>query len=96
MVQPGRTHHGEREGRAMGYHVKYSTLLGWFAANAVVTLCFGIYLGVACLYPPCAPYIRALVFDARVDMIIPYIIFALMIGSLASMMYYYDLYRDGN
>lgn len=80
----------------MRCHVKYSTLLCWFAANAVVTLCFGIYLGVVCLYPPCAPYIRALFFDARVDMIVPYIIFALMGGSMASIMYYYDLYRDGS
>jgi len=73
----------------------YSTLLCWFAVNAVITLCFGIYLGVVCLFPASAPFIRAFFFNARVDMVVPYIIFAVMVGSIASITYYYDLYREG-
>ena len=78
----------------MRYRLNYVTLLCWFIANAVITLCFGVYVGMICLFPAVAPHIRALFFDGRIDIVVPYIIFALIVSSVASIMYYYDLYMD--
>jgi len=77
----------------MRCHLNYSNLLCWFVANAIITFCFGLYLGIICLFPAAAPYIRALFFDGRIDIVVPYIIFALIVSSIASIMYYYDLYN---
>jgi Na+/H+-dicarboxylate symporter len=85
---------GKREGVAMKCSVKYSTLYYWFIANAIITICFGLYLGMICLFPSVSPHMRALFFDAKIDLVVPYIIFALMVSSIVSMMYFYDIYRD--
>ncbi len=73
--------------------LKSSTLYYWFIGNAVVTICFGLYLGMICLFPSLSPSIRALFFDGKIDIVVPYIIFALIVSSIVSIVYFYDVYR---
>jgi len=81
------------KGDAAMKSMKSSTLYYWFIVNAVITICFGLYLGMICLFPSLSPHIRALFFDANIDIFVPYMIFALIVSSIVSIVYFYDLYR---
>lgn len=79
----------------MKCHLSYTTLVRWFIANAIITICFGVYLGIVCIFPSVSPYIRALIFAGNIDIIVPYIIFVLIVSSIVTILYFYDLHEDG-
>jgi len=74
----------------MKYGLNYKMLVYWLMANAVVTICLGLFLAVICLFPACAPTLRSLLAEGTMATFLPYLIFMLIVTSLVSLAFYYD------
>lgn len=78
------------EGETMKYDLSNNLLLNWFLCNAIITICFGLFLAMICLFPECAPSLREMFSRGSIDMLLPYIIFTLIVTALVSISCYYD------
>jgi hypothetical protein len=74
----------------MKYELNNSMLLNWFLCNAIITIFFGLFLAMICLFPACAPSLREMFSRGSLEMLLPYIIFTLIVSSLVSISCYYD------
>jgi hypothetical protein len=78
----------------MKLELNYKMLVYWLIGNAVVTICFGLFLAVVCLYPACAPLLSGLLAEGTIAGFLPYVIFILIVSSLVSLSFYYDSCRS--
>ena len=78
------------DGWAMKLGLNYKTLIYWLMGNAVVTICLGLFLAAVCLFPTCSPSLRNLLAEDSMATFLPYLIFILIVTSLASLAFYYD------
>lgn len=74
----------------MKYDLNNTVLLKWSLCNSIITICFGLFLAMICLFPSCAPSLREMFTRGSMDMMLPYIIFTLIVTSLISISCYYD------
>ncbi|KAB0669413.1 hypothetical protein F6V30_11410 [Oryzomonas sagensis] len=71
---------------------KYRTIFHWLILNSIITMCIGLYLSTICLIPSCSPQLRSMFFDANIDIIVPYIIAALIAIPMISLLFYWKWY----
>jgi len=77
-------------GDAMRCNLNNTLLVNWFLCNSIITVCFGLYLAMICLFPSCAPSLREMFSRGSIDMLLPYIIFTLIVTALVSISCWYD------
>lgn len=70
--------------------IPFTVLSRWLVANAVITICLGLFLALACLFPSCAPGLHTLLCGEAIAPLLPYIIFALIVSALVSISFYVD------
>jgi len=75
---------------AMKYDLNNTLLLNWLLCNSIITICFGLFLAMICLFPDCAPALADLFSRGSLDLMLPYIIFTLIATSLVSISCFYD------
>jgi ABC-type microcin C transport system permease subunit YejE len=89
MTHPWMLCHGGKV-VAMKYDLNNTVLLNWFLCNSIVTICFGLFLAMICLFPACSPSLAELFSRGSLDLMLPYIIFTLIVTSLVSISCFYD------
>jgi Ni,Fe-hydrogenase I cytochrome b subunit len=73
---------------------KCKTIFHWLILNSLITMCIGFYFSSICLIPSCSPYLRSKFFDTNIDIIIPYIIAAMIAIPLISILFYWKCYTE--
>jgi len=73
---------------------KYRTIFFWLILNSVITMCIGFCLSTICLVPSCSPYLRSMFFDTNIDIVVPYIIAALIAIPMISILLYWKWYAS--
>ena len=74
----------------MKKHLHISMLTRWFILNGTLTICFGLFLAAACLFPAIAPSMRLFLGNEVVSLLLPYIIFSLIVSALLSISFFVD------
>jgi O-antigen/teichoic acid export membrane protein len=71
---------------------KCRTIFLWLILNSIITMCIGFCLSSICLIPSCSPYLRSMFFDTNIDIVVPYIIGAMIAFPLISILCYWKWY----
>ena len=71
---------------------KCRTIFFWLILNSIITMCIGFFLSTICLFPSCSPYMRGMFFNTNIDIIVPYIIAAMIAIPMISILYYWKWY----
>lgn len=73
---------------------KYRIIFFWLILNSVITMSIGFCLSTICLIPSCSPYMRSMLFNTNIDIVVPYIIAALIAIPMISILFYWKWYAS--